>query len=193
MIRNRALKQSLEVALLKDRRVVLAMDAKAQDYFERAKAEMLEEFDNHPITRDLNNEGDAGLVSNGSLFGFLGFEDGDRPTEELREALEHGCKIKFFKENSKGGIRQYSAEIPTRSQLFRATPLRWARGRSWLKSIEHGISGMGQYMNIDTASSRSGEGIQVKGNVGGRFRNSSYTSIILNNFKKKLQTRGIKS
>jgi hypothetical protein len=189
---QRALKQSLQLALLNDRKVVRAMDAKAQDFFERAKNEMLQEFDGHPITRDLNNEGDAGLVTRGSLFGFLGFEDGDQPTGELREALERGCKIKFHKEDRKTGVRQYTAQIPTRAELFRATPLRWARGRSWLKGIEHGISGVGQYMSIDTAASRSGEGIQVKGNVGGRFKNAAYMSTILNHFKKKLQTKGIK-
>jgi hypothetical protein len=69
---QRALKQSLQAALLKDRKVVRAMDAKAREFFERAKREMLQEFDGHPITKDLNNEGDAGLVNKGSLFGFLG-------------------------------------------------------------------------------------------------------------------------
>jgi hypothetical protein len=90
------------------------------------------------------------------------------------------------------GERVYVATIPTKDELYAATPLPWAPGRSWLKAVEFGISGLGNYMAVSSSSSRSGEGIQVENaNLGGRFRNVSYVSSILKNMQKELLSLGV--
>ena len=66
----------------------------------------------------------------------------------------------------------------------------WAKGRSWVRGVEHGMSGIGQYMygNKDFSQSRSGSAIQNKGKLrGGNFRNTSYISEIRRNFIKNLR------
>ena len=152
---------------------------------------MLQEFDSHIVTQGLKSHTGAGLVSKGSLFGFLGFSEGADPTKELRDLLERTIMFRFASQSTKSAERIYTVTIPSRDDIFAATPLPWAQGRSWVKAVEHGISGIGNYMNIASPNSRSGEGIQSKTNKGGRFRNTSYISTILNNFKKKLLSSGI--
>lgn len=193
MIQNAALKKIIQAQVLKDRKVKKAFDDKIFPFFERVKKEMLRELDNHPISRDLQNDIDSGTVTKGTLFGFLGFEMGEDPVQELRTLLEKNCKIRFYKENLNKGSRTYIVNIPSKDDIYQATPLRWAPGRSWVKAIEFGISGMGNYIEIESDKSRSGEGIQSKtSNSGGRFRNTSYISTILVNFQKKLLDQGIK-
>jgi hypothetical protein len=188
---NRSLKKQLNQLMLRDRRVVRGFDEEANKHFNRAKTLMLQEFDGHPVTVALQGGGTGGLVKRGSLFGFLGFEKGEDPTTRLRMLLDKGCQIKFQKNILLQGRRIYIAIIPSKDQLYRETPLPWASGRSWLKGVEFGVSGMGQYLHEESPASRSGEGIQSKGNRGGGFRNTSYISEILNNFKERLSSGGI--
>jgi len=59
--------------------------------FKIMKEKMLSEFDNHPITIELEQKTSAdpsAFVSSGSLFGFIGFEKESNPTEIVREMLE---------------------------------------------------------------------------------------------------------
>lgn len=193
MISNRILKTSLQAQLLSSKKVQKKFDEEVEKKFKTYKIEMLRELDSHPITKDLQNNVDSGLVTRGTLFGFLGFESGEDPVRELRDLLESFCVIKFSKQNTLKAIRTYTARIPTRDEIYSATPLRWAPGRSWVKAIEFGISGMGNYIEKKTNKSRSGEGIQSKtSNLGGKFRNAPYISSILNKFIKKIQGQGIK-
>jgi hypothetical protein len=63
----------------------------------------------------------------------------------------------------------------------------WQEGRSWAEGIERGISGLGNYINKSSSSSRSSQGVQVKNRIrGGQFRNTKYLSSIINNFKKNV-------
>jgi len=186
-----ALKKELERAVLNDRKVARAMDMKAREYFESAKNKMLSEFDGHPVTIALQTGTSGGLVSKGTLFGFLGFASGEDPTSTLRNFLQKSCVLRPQPSKKKGTTKDYLAVIPTKDELYMVTPLPWAGGRSWLKAIEFGISGMGNYMPVKSPSSRSGEGIQSQSNTGGNFRNTSYISSILNNFKRNLTGRGV--
>ncbi len=189
MISN--LRRELQQGILKDKSVQLAMDREMKKHFDTAKRAMLAEFDSHTVTQGLKSHTGAGLVSRGSLFGFLGFAHGEDPTGALRDLLERVIIFKFSSESKRAGQRIYTVTIPSKDDVYGATPLPWAQGRSWVKAVEQGISGMGNYMNIDSPNSRSGEGIQSKTNKGGRFRNTSYISTILNNFKKRLLSSGI--
>jgi hypothetical protein len=116
----------------------------------------------------------------GSLFGFIGFNQNDEPITVVREMLKTSY-IAFIR--TKGAIVDFKVYYPSKDELFDATPLPYATGRSWLKGIETGLSGLGRYLNIESDASRSGGGIQSQSQVrGGRFKNTKYISEILNNF-----------
>tara|TARA_Y100000361_G_scaffold152173_1_gene171035 strand:+ start:2065 stop:2646 length:582 start_codon:yes stop_codon:yes gene_type:complete len=156
--------------------------------FNIIKQQMMSEFNNHPITKELDEKTSAdpsAFVGDGSLFGFIGFSAGDEPTLIVREML-NSSQIKFVR--IKGELVDFRVIYPTKEELFQATPLPWAAGRSWLRGIEVGLSGLGKYLNIESGASRSGGGIQANNNVrSGRFRNTKYISQILNNFIKKVE------
>ena len=155
--------------------------------FRKIKKEMLSEFDNHSVTQELvgkTGSVPSAFVSHGSLFGFIGFDESDSPTEIVREMLNES-ELKFIKIKDK--VVNFRIFYPSKEDLFSATPLPWATGRSWLKGIESGMSGLGRYLNEESSASRSGGGIQSEGIIrSGRFRNSKYISEILHNFIKKI-------
>jgi len=155
--------------------------------FEVLKREMLSDFDNHPVTRELEQKAGAdpsSFVTVGSLFGFIGFEKNDEPITIVREMLKTSY-MAFIR--TKGAIVDFKVYYPSKEELFDATPLPYATGRSWLKGIETGLSGLGRYLNVESDNSRSGGGIQGKGQVrSGKFKNTKYISEILNNFLIKV-------
>ena len=76
--------------------------------------------------------------------------------------LENLLRKYAVKVYSRKGNTTVNIEVPTLQEAFAITPMPWASGRSWARGIEVGISGLGQYLAIEAASSRSGEGIQTK-------------------------------
>ena len=123
------------------------------------------------------------------LFGFIGFDKNDEPTEIVREMLKTS-DLRFIR--IKKEIVDFKVFYPSAEELFQATPLPWASGRSWLKGIESGMSGLGRYLNIESGASRSEGGIQSKDAVrSGGFKNTKYISEILNNFIKKINKLSI--
>jgi len=191
MIQSQALRRSLQLKLLQDKNVEKQMDTQVFAHFEKCKKELFKEFDMHPVTRDLNNESNGAFVTKGTLFGFLGFDRAEAPAEDLRKFLEKSISIRFLRNQKRTATRRYIVEIPNKEDIYAATPLPWASGRSWVKSIEQGVSGIGNYIDVESSASRSGEGFQSKYSTGGVFRNTSYISSILNNFKTKLQSYGL--
>lgn len=158
--------------------------------FEKIKKEILNDFDNHPVTVEIEGGIYADNISgtlNGitNLFSFIGFNATDKPTEIIREMLQKSNFRKIIRDNS---TVQYIFEIPTTKEIFSKTPLPWETGRSWAKGIEQGISGLGYYLR-QTANSRSGLGIQAKKNVrtGYRFKNRKYMSDIINKYNEKIR------
>jgi hypothetical protein len=158
--------------------------------FEKIKAEMLAEFDNHPVTIEI----DGGITAQNTsrtlnnitnLYSFIGFEQGDKPTEIVRNIIKQSSYKKIIGNNS---IINYIFNIPTAQQIFLATPLPWETGRSWVKGIEEGISGLGYYVRI-TKNSRSGLGIQSQDQQrkGVRFKNTQYISALIKKYDKKIK------
>lgn len=161
--------------------------------FEIIKKEILKEFDNHPVTVEIeggiyasNISGTLDNVTN--LFSFIGFHSTDKPTEVIRNILQQSNVRKIIREDS---TIQYIFEIPTAKEIFSKTPLPWETGRSWAKGIEQGISGLGYYIK-ETMNSRSGLGIQVKKTVrsGYRFKNRKYITEIINHYNEKIKALG---
>ena len=61
--------------------------------FEKIKQQILNEFDNHPVTREINDGISASNISGTldgitNLYSFIGFNEGDNPTKAIRDMLE---------------------------------------------------------------------------------------------------------
>lgn len=132
--------------------------------FEAIKNEFINQFDKHPVTREIEAGHSSSNISNtlggkGNLFSFIGFEKNDKPTEVIRNLLNsktHITKILTKKDGSFSTFAQY----PMLPEIYAVTPMPWAPGRSWAEGIERGISGLGYYMNKPGKNSRSGKGLQ---------------------------------
>ena len=182
-------KSAVELALTQaGRHLRENVDPRLLNEFSQMKTSLLSNFDDHPVTRELELKTGAdpsAFTSYGSLFGFIGFNESDEPTRIVREMLEKS-ELKFIK--SKSGRLDFRVFHPSKEELFAATPLPWATGRSWLRGIESGMSGFGRYLNIENEASRAGKGIQAKNKLRStRFKPTKYISKILNDFIQKIE------
>lgn len=179
--------------------------------FEIIKDKMLDDFDNHIITRELEEEREGGSNISatlpegyGNLFSFIGFNVEDHPTVPVRQKLEDirfpiGAYATPF---VKGGKIQftYRIKLPTLTlNDFPSTeyPDGWRDG-SWLYGIENGIPNFESYLfdeNFDSyTQSRSTTGLQAKTRSKqviiireGAFSPVQYISKILEKFVSRLR------
>ncbi len=174
----------------------------AEKRAQEAKDEMLKNFEANPITRELEAgpENTVNFSSNlrglaygeGSLFGFIGFNEGDKPIDLVRAYLEMSGKIlKTPKKLTSGGrtVYEYKVKVANTSQLESMTPMPWEAGRSWVRAIEKGISGLGYYLLSNSPKSRSGQGVQASKKLrGAAYMPSKYMSSIINAYLRQLKT-----
>jgi hypothetical protein len=186
-------KDILEIikSLQKDKTYQKEVVLQISQQFEKIKQDMLNEFDNHPVTREINDGISAFNISGTldgitNLYSFIGFNEGDNPTKVIRDLLEKSTYKIITNTNGISSIASF--EIPTSQEIFAITPMPWATGRSWARGIETGISGIGYYLKIEK-NSRSGLGIQnkkqVRSNI--RFKNIAYISALINKFNTQLK------
>jgi len=154
-----------------------------------AQQNLLKSFEKHPVTSEIRGGASSSNLSGtlggiGNLFTYIGFSSGDKPLTILRVLLEQ-YEIRYHHAKGRTTI---NITVPTTAELFKATPMPWATGRSWAKGIETGISGLCRYLYQDSARSRSGGALQVKGRLrAGKFSNTSYLSSLLNNYYKEIR------
>ncbi len=154
---------------------------------------MIKDFESHPVTMEIrdgpNASNSSGLLGGyGNLFSFIGFSSSDSPIEIISNILNKKIKTTVKKRDNNG---KYSVTliIPNKEEIFNASPIPWESGRSWIDGIEKGLSGLGQYLYSDSGfnDSRSDTGIQSKSKKSGvKFRNTSYLSKIISDFKNKI-------
>tara|TARA_R110000824_G_scaffold42887_2_gene125674 strand:- start:2674 stop:3279 length:606 start_codon:yes stop_codon:yes gene_type:complete len=162
------------------------LNSRAKQIAQRAKRQLLSLFDSHSITREIeggssasNSSGTLGGV--GNLFTFIGFEEGSQPVEIIRRYLEEAIEVEAVAKGGKDLEFVIRFKIPSKDQIESMSPVPWAPGRSWVRAMELGLSGLGQYLFKQSPVSRSGGGIQVKGQVrASKFSNQAYMSEILN-------------
>jgi hypothetical protein len=160
--------------------------------FEKIKREMILEFMNHPVTREIlggpNASNESGTLDGyGNLFSFIGFNEGEDPIEIILNLLSDS-KIQYSNIADSGIM--FNIFIPSKQKIFAATPLPWASGRSWSEAIERGLSGLGYYLNRQNLNnSKSGTGIQVKSNLrkGSKYKPVKYISALMNEYTKRFQ------
>jgi len=158
--------------------------------FQKKKNQMILEFLNHPVTKEIeqgiNAKNISGTLSGGSgnLYSFLGFEDGYDPIEPIEEVLLR-TDFKLVKVTKRE--IEFKILLPEARDIFAVTPLPWATGRSWAQGIERGISGLGYYLLKKSKSSRSGLGIQSSRKVRkkSKFKNVPYISSFIKKKKKE--------
>ena len=155
--------------------------------FKEIKQRMIAEFLSHPVTVEIlagpNNTSQrvsGTLNQKTNLFAFIGFSSSDSPIVSVLEILESTD----YKQTKQG----FKITMPSSEDIFRATPMPWAQGRSWAKGIESGISGLGFLLNIKNNKSRSGTAIQSSKKVrGGGFTKTTYISSLINKYKKEFK------
>ncbi len=189
----------------------------AKKEVDKAKKDMLKAFDNHKVTKEIEDgestNNSSGLLKGyGNLFSFIGFPQGEEPLAVIRTILEEQTKLDEYASSVKfvkGGLNQFTfdVEYPNLKELYDLTPYPdGKRQGSWLEGIEEGLYGFQSYLyddneNFDTDVSRSTTGLQAKiskGDSKGALiivrkadaKKTDYMSKILDNFKKALKRVG---
>lgn len=171
--------------------------------YDRARKEILENFDSHPVTREIaaGPRGSGEVMGEyGNLYSFIGFMEGRDPVQELREIIRRSLRGPTFRKVKKGGRHYYRMTIlyPTNEFLEEhpATSVgRSYTGRSWLNIVRKGLAGYGNYLYDPTRnfnSSASGSAIQIKVKIRqGRVKPVAYMNPIINEFISTI-SRGVR-
>jgi len=177
-----------------------------KEIFEPAVIQMQQEFERHPVTREIDGNIESSNLSRTlpggktsefkNLFSFIGFDRDDQPIEEIRQRLNpespDGPKIKYIRGSQVQNLTfVFSITPPNEEAIYKNTPIPWAVGLSWVKRLQiGGIPGFSQFLNTDKSkASRSGGGIQIKGILPGRrpFKTVDYINKIIGNFTDKFK------
>lgn len=179
-----------EIDLSKSKEYVKEVNKIINSEFIRIKNKFIRDFNQHPITQEIES-GPSGnnisrtLSGGANLFSFIGFNSNDKPINPIRSLFKEIFinKVVIKKDGSALNVINY----PTASDYFSVTPLPWAPGRSWAKGIEQGISGLGFFLNKTHYNSRSGVGIQVSNKIRGtEFKPTQYLTELIKNFEKEI-------
>lgn len=139
--------------------------------FRQIKNFILDEVRRHPVCVELKNHTNPSKFMNGlgsrggTLFGLMGFNEGDDPVEELinflNQRITRRTKLLTFFFRSK-------VFFPDLSDMAEVESLQmpWLKGVSWPQAVQDGISGLRNFLSFTPdnapASSRSQEGLQAK-------------------------------
>jgi len=198
-----SLRRKIESVLQAKKFVDLAYD-RADAKFDDKKQELMEDFEDHEVTKELRYGGlknnNSALISKGNLFSFIGFDKDENPASDLKTYL----KLNITMDDQKPKITiqpnkvvyGFKVNVPSKNEinsneLFK-TPDNWD-SRSWIQIIEDGVNNALLYIFWDkgfgSPPSRSGTGLQLKGDKTAKnpakFTPMSYVTELLNNFKEK--------
>jgi len=161
------------------------------------KEEALSDLNKHPVTREIEAGPDAMgsplLGGQGSLFGFLGFNQGSQPVEIIRTIFDKMLQVK----RNQGVLKKVSGtnftieynigNVPTVTDIYSLTPLPWST-KSWVKGVERGITNYANTVFKDSENSRSGVAVQSKQQINFiRFNPTPYVDMILKDARKKFR------
>lgn len=194
------------VAVNRQAEPILAREARklAKLDFETKKEQFMDEFDAHPVTKELEGGPEAFstipqlVEAGGNLFSFLGFDKGDDPAGELRKYLDKNIKLELPRKGEvKGNKITYNGVVsfPTVQEVDDAmtskAPVPWIK-RAFTHMISKGIPGLPNYLFRENPPfnspkpSRSGTAIQSKNDLrGGSFRGIPYIGALLGDLKRR--------
>lgn len=170
-----------------------------------AKREFLEDFDDHIVTKELQEDEvsntNSVLVEDGSLRAALGIAKGDDPADKLRKYFEKEIRmdernaVKITEEKNKVFF-SWKVFYPSKTQIFeqKEFQLKWTT-RTWVEIIEGGLNNLAHFIMAKTAKtserftkigSRSGWGLQKNNvNTGRSFTPHNYISKLIETFRNK--------
>jgi hypothetical protein len=156
--------------------------AKVKKIFNRAKQELISDFDSHSVTQEIEGGSSAGNISNtlggyGNLFSFIGFDSGADPISPIRSLLARSIQIKSFRRKARVLGFKLRFTVPTLEDIKMVAPMPWSTD-NWVEAVERGMMGLGQYFYRENKSfnvSRSGPAIQLDVELPSRGGNSSPT------------------
>ena len=166
--------------------------ALAEQILEQNKQELIREFNEHPVTREIeagpNSSNESGTLGNkGNLFSFIGFNEGSDPISPIRNLLQK-IELSSVKARRSGSALQFKVNVPDHTEFESVSKMPWESGRSWLYDIERAISGLGQYLFGQFKNSRSGTGMELEKNVTtNTFMPVKYFGTMLEKFSRKLK------
>jgi len=169
------------------RRTRPALEDLVYSRFESAKEWLLNAVENHEISKDIESHSTSPRLgsSTGTLFGFLGFKEGQEPIGELIGFLESHIKL-VPNMSSKGRFFSSTVSYPSKDAFFGGIfKLDWSDG--WPVMIEKGISGLPYYINKESEESRSQEGVQTKRTIRSKDWNGEpYLTPLFAEFRQRL-------
>ncbi|MAF43998.1 MAG: hypothetical protein CMI54_07545 [Parcubacteria group bacterium] len=187
--------KAIDKKVAKSRRFQKDADNHARKRLEKAKCKLMEEFNQHSVTKEIEAGASAENVSKtlrgyGNLFSFIGFEANSKPVDAVRNFLNSFITLKSAGKPSKtGSTREYVVKTPDLAD-FKVARMPWEGGRNWVQAIEEGISGFSYFMNKAHEAARSGAGIQIDNKLRSKDSASmSYMSDILRKFKRRLKSK----
>lgn len=138
-------------------------------HFQKVKSFIIERLRQHPVSIELiAHTNPSNYIERGTLFGFLGFQKGRKPVDDLIKYL-----IAKITRTEKFTDYSYISKVffPDFSDMSNIDSLKmpWMTGISWPEAIQSGVSGLGYFLPSRGGDmseySRSQEGIQVKNKV----------------------------
>lgn len=168
----------------------------AQERLNNAQREMSEEFEAHPVTKEIDGGKDSANLSGtlggyGNLFTFIGFSSESNPMSSIRKYLQQTSSVlrqPTIRRKQAFVDMTFRIKVPTLEGVESVSPSPWS-GRSWAREVERGISGFGSYMNSNSSlsKSRSGQGLQLDNELRAMaYRPIRYMSSILQKFYSKI-------
>lgn len=162
----------------------------ANSTFINEKQEFIEDIEKNQITKSLQAGAETPktyedpLMSYGNLYSFIGFDlQNSDPTVPVLNLLKDDIKLK----RTSAGARydsnkikyEFPLQYPSTEELYNESPMPWGTSKSWLISVEEGLSNFNNYLfatfNGETKNfknSRSTGGIQIKNSI---ERSEGYT------------------
>jgi hypothetical protein len=166
----------------------LAAKIEAEKMLEINKEILIKNFNNHPVTMEIEAGEEASNISGtlghkGNLFSFIGFPEGSNPVSVVRELLSE-IKLGNMKKNIAYNTIEFKVDVPSQEQFESVTKMPWETGRSWLYEIERAISGLSSYLYGQFKNSRSGTGLEADHEVssGRTFTPIKYFSAMMEKF-----------
>ncbi len=189
-ISGRVNQRSLRKKIPRSKKFIRQTERNAKRKFDLELNRMIQDFNDHPITQELENPNGSNISGtlgslNTNLFNFIGFFANDDPVQALRRALESSTTLSKKRTVKTVGRKvrvEYKVSMPSQILLKSVSKMPWS-SKSWAFGVETGISGFNYFLNLKKRSSRSGKGIQSKFVVReGGFRPTEYITGILRRF-----------
>jgi hypothetical protein len=184
-------RKAIEKSIGKSRAFQSKALAEANKKLTLAKRNLINEFNNHAVTRELEDGSGGSNISGsldgyGNLFSFMGFSGSSHPTESVRKFLQSFIKITPGGRAGSAMSKDFFVKIPTLRD-FDFAKMPWEGGNSWVGAVERGMSSFSYYMHKAHESSRAGVGIQIDNKLRGKSSKPvQYMTQILDNFRRRL-------